>query len=92
MQNRRRPVMRARAPARTPAPALPQESVPDSPATAVPIMVSPEPPTPQLPAETQREQRQERDRRAFVVCIERGMEDMPACLQDYGATGVVPSE
>lgn len=89
---RRRPVVRARnnVPA-TPAPTRQDEAPAPTPASA-----------PARPAEeataVSAETRQERDRRAFVVCNERysgagpGLQTVASCLRTYGSTGVVPSE
>ncbi len=53
-------------------------------------------PTTRPPEEAAAETRQERDRRAFVVCRERGngpgVETVAACLQSYSSTGVVPAD
>lgn len=85
---RRRPVVRARnnVPA-TPAPTRQDDAaIPTPTPVAVPAAATPA------------ESRQERDRRAFVVCSERGsgagpgLQTVASCLQTYGSTGVVPSE
>jgi hypothetical protein len=81
VQNRRRPVVRARAtPPANALARLPEEAPAARPSEA-----------------TEAQTRQERDRQAFVVCSERsnggpGVEAVAACLQAYGSTGVVPGD
>lgn len=79
--------MRTRANLPIPPAPRPQESVPAS-ASQVPQEEAASPPA---RGEPDAEARQERDRRAFVVCGERGgVESMTACLRSYGSTGIVP--
>lgn len=94
LQSRRRPVLRARnsVPA-APAP-RPREDAPVEAAAHPPE----EAPAARVSAEAATETRQERDRRAFVVCRERGsgggpgVETVAACLQAYSSTGVIPAD
>lgn len=94
LHNRRRPVLRARSSV-PPAPApRPQQDVPVEAAARPPE----EAPAARVSAEAATETRQERDRRAFVVCRERssiggpGVETVAACLQAYSSTGAIPAD
>lgn len=94
IQNRRRPVLRARSTVPTNAAPRRQEDVPADASPRQPGQASVTSPPQEPPAET----RQERDRRAFVVCRERGngagpgVETVAACLQSYSSTGIVPAD